>query len=187
MSAHNSSIQQTVEVIPPKKSQKGGVARDKHVRVGKQTVTPKQAKMVVGMAHGKSATQAALDAYDTDDRKTASVIAAENLGKPNVRAALQQVFESKGLTIESAAAVIQDALGANKSTTGTVYEKDEDGGQIRSGVTLIETDIPDHSIRLQAAKTALSLMGADKDPDDGSGPLTFNFKSGANVFIKAEN
>ncbi|RLI35141.1 hypothetical protein DRO66_07710 [Candidatus Bathyarchaeota archaeon] len=52
-------------------------------------LTPKQQEFANGILEGKSGTQAAVDAYNVKNRKTASVIAAENLAKPSIEEYLQ--------------------------------------------------------------------------------------------------
>ena len=47
-------------------------------------LTRKQRKFVEGMVEHGNGTKAALEAYDTDSPKVASVISAENLGKPSI-------------------------------------------------------------------------------------------------------
>ena len=63
-----------------------------------KNLTRKQVIFINGVIQGRSATQAALEAYNTNDPKVASVIASENLTKPNIREALEEVLSSNGLT-----------------------------------------------------------------------------------------
>lgn len=55
-------------------------------------LTPKQQEFANGILEGKSGTQAAVDAYNVKNRKTASVIAAENLAKPSIEEYLQTLW-----------------------------------------------------------------------------------------------
>ena len=70
----------------------------------------KQAKFVKGIAEGKTNTQSALEAYDTDSEKVASVIASENLGKPNIQEAIEQAMVKLNITPERVLKPIDDAL-----------------------------------------------------------------------------
>jgi len=79
-------------------------------KIPKGRLTPKQAKFVEGLAKGKTHTQSALEAYDTDSEKVASVIAAENLGKPSIQQALEIARVELNITPERALKPIDEAL-----------------------------------------------------------------------------
>lgn len=87
-------------------AQQGAVSKAKI----KDGLTPKQAKFVKGIAEGKSATQAALSAYDVKNYGTAAVVATENLNKPNIREAVQRALEHHQLTPEMALEPVKKAL-----------------------------------------------------------------------------
>lgn len=70
-------------------------------------LTRKQNVFVNELASGKSATQAALVAYNTSDPNIAKVIASENLTKPNIREALEEGLRTSGLSLS----VITSNLG----------------------------------------------------------------------------
>src|SRR6185312_188708 len=70
----------------------------------------KQLKFVQGVAAGKSGTQAALDAYDTDDPEVAHAISTENLRKPSIRDMLQRELEKQGITLEAIIKPVVNAL-----------------------------------------------------------------------------
>lgn len=131
-------------------------------------LTPKEAKFVKGIAEGKTKTQAALDAYNAKDDKSASVIAAQTLGKVRVQDALKDAFESAGITPDAIAKTLKDAMSANKSATfkGTVFSSAE----------------PDHAVRSSAARAAAALMGANDKDDSGGGTINFNF--GTQNYVK---
>jgi len=76
----------------------------------KPKLTPKQAKFVKGLAEGKTNTAAALEAYNTDSPKVASVISAENLGKPSIQEAIDLAMAHHNITPERALKPIDDAL-----------------------------------------------------------------------------
>lgn len=61
-------------------------------------LTRKQTTFVKELASGKSATQAAMVAYDVSDSKNASVIASQNLNKLSIREVLDDALHSQGLT-----------------------------------------------------------------------------------------
>ena len=155
---------------------KGRIKKSDMIRAGKggNKITPKQFKFAKGIAEGKSGTEAAMEAYDTDDRKTAGVIAAENLAKPSIQAALAPAFAAQGIDAERMAEILAEAMGAKK--TGAVM------GMV------IESDVPDHSVRVSAVKTAAALLGVGKEPEDPNGKgNTFNFNFGQQSFTKQVN
>jgi hypothetical protein len=179
MAAHNGT-NDTQTVVAP---QKGGVKQSEMKRRDGQLVTPKQAAFIKGVAAGKSGTQAALDAYNTTSADTAKAIASENLSKPNVKIALQQALERSGLSIDRVAEVITDASNATRIASGPRVAIAPDG-TATTIPGLVETDIPDHGTRLNAARLATQLMGAFDKDDDGSGKVTFNFGGNAKVYLK---
>lgn len=64
-------------------------------------LTKKQTLFIKRISEGKSTTEAALDAYNTDSTNVARVIASENLSKPTVRQALEEVLSSQGLSLDT--------------------------------------------------------------------------------------
>lgn len=76
----------------------------------KPKLTTKQAKFVKGIADGKTNTDSALEAYDTNSYETAAVIATENLKKPNIQDAIELARVKLNLTPERALKPIDDAL-----------------------------------------------------------------------------
>jgi hypothetical protein len=126
----------------------------------KPKLTPKQAKFVKGIAEGKTNTESALEAYDTDDYGVAASIATENLKKPEIQQAVQMSMEKQGITVDAVVKPIVDGLTAYK----TGFSKD--GDFVEFG--------PDHSTRLKASSMALDLMGA-KQKSKESGNTINNF------------
>lgn len=119
-------------------------------------LTIKQAKFVKEyIKNDGNGTQAALKTYDTDDEKTASVISAENLGKPRIQEAIEKAMVKHEITPEAAIKPIADGLKAVRT--------------LGEG----EGEVIDHATRLKASGMALKLLGADKD--DNKGGNTFNF------------
>lgn len=76
----------------------------------KTKLTPKQAKFVRGIAEGKTNTQSALEAYDTESYEVANAIAVENLQKPSIQEAVEIARVKLNLTPERALKPIDDAL-----------------------------------------------------------------------------
>lgn len=125
----------------------------------KPKLTPKQKVFVTEVAKGKSGTQAALTAYDTDSPKTASVIATENLAKPSVKQALEPIFAKHDINLDSAIAPIGQALKAQKVIiTGQ-------GDQAFAEV------VDDVELRLKGSDRALKLLGINQEVSGN----TFNF------------
>lgn len=131
-------------------------------------LTPKEIAFLKGVVSGKTKTQAAMDAYDTTSEKSASVIAAQNLGKLRIKEALEDAYDKAGITAQSIADVLSDAMLATKTATVA--------GEV------IPSTQPDHSVRVTAARTAAQLLGAGKGDDDPTGGPTFNFQT--NNYIK---
>lgn len=80
----------------------------------RKPLTPKEIKLVKGIAEGKTRRAAAMAAYDVKNVETASAVASEVLAKPNVQEALAAAFEKHGITIDAAIAPIGKALKATK-------------------------------------------------------------------------
>jgi len=123
----------------------------------RRPLTPKEIKLVRGIAEGKTKQAAAMEAYDASTPEAASSIASNTLKKVNVQEALAEAFRANGITIDAATKPIADGLKAMK----TVPNGDGEGGY----------DTADHSIRLKAAGMAFNLMGIGKQ----SGDVTINF------------
>ena len=123
---------------------------------GKQTKFVKEyVKNRVKNVNG-AGTKAAKAAYDVKNDATANVISVENLQKPTVREAIETALAKRNITIDSAIEPIAEALKATKS-----YNNQKE---------LVESDIPDHSIRLKGANSVLELLGAKK-----TAPLGIHF------------
>lgn len=161
------------------RSGKGRVANKDKVpsgRKGIESFTPKEArfakKVITEVVPGKinpktgrptTRRDAAMEVYDTDDPNVASAIAAENLQKPKFKALMADAFNKAGITPESMASVLKEAMTATKTASfnGEVMPSDE----------------PDHSVRVSAMKAAASIITEDKDDDDNGKP-TFIFQGG---------
>jgi len=120
----------------------------------RQPLTPKEIKLVKGIAEGKTKQAAAMAAYDASTPESASSIASQTLKKLNVQEALAEAFAAHGITIDAATKPIADGLKATRNTGG------EDG-----------FEVADHSVRLKASGMAFNLMGVGRQ----TGDVTINF------------
>lgn len=135
------------------------------------TLTRKEIIFLKGVASGKTNVAAAQEAYPTANYQTAAAIASENLRKPKIQEALTAAYEATGINAQSIADVLRDAMLAKKS--------------VQVDGTLLETNVADHSVRVNAARTAAHLVGAGNKGDDGSEKPTINFNIGTKNYIKA--
>lgn len=113
----------------------------------KPKLTLKEAKLVKATIEGKNQTEAGLEADPNRKPETARVWANEALQKPTVQQAIQDAMAKMGISPERIVKPISDALDAVKQNQFT--------GEID----------PDHSIRLNAAKTAASFYGLKQGGD----------------------
>jgi len=128
----------------------------------RQRLTVRERKFIMGLADGKSQTQAAKDAGYS--KKTAYSIASEKLKKPDIQQSLQALMETRGLSDDRLLSVVEDGLQAQKAI-GYLhqYKKGEDGRV--EGVKPDEVmsndfiEYPDHSTRHKYLVTALELRG----------------------------
>ena len=123
--------------------------------------------------------KAAMIATGATSEKVGSVQAHRMLENVSLREALEAALMNQGFTIDDSAKALVDALQAHKSTQGVVYEKDEEGNSTATP-TLVETDVADHGIRINAARTILSFLADKNEPAGGT---TLNF-IGNNTFVK---
>lgn len=108
-------------------------------------LTQKQAKFVRGIAEGKTNTQSALEAYDTDSYEVANAIAVENLQKPSIQQAVELARVKLGITPERALKPIDDALNDD-----------------------------DLEMRLKGSDRALKVMQLLEPKDKGGTTIVFN-------------
>ena len=111
--------------------------------VNRLMLDERERRFVKGVVAGKSMTQAAKDAgYATSTaEKRSSLI----LQRPLVRSALTNALERVGVTLEDIVQPITDALKATKSYVA------QDG-------LMVESQVPDHKIRLEASRDAVALL-----------------------------
>lgn len=122
----------------------------------KPKLTMKQAKFVKGVAQGKPATIAALEAYDTENYNVASTIAVENMQKPSVKEAIDAEMAKQGITIEKIIAPVAAALEAKTRIKS-----------VTTGETM-EIDAPDLDMQLKGHDRAVKLMSFGMKKDDGA-------------------
>jgi len=94
-------------------------------------------------------TKAALEAYDTDDPKTASVIASENLAK--LKNPVRVLMEKKNLSLGRLLDVLDEGLKAEKLIT------------TRKG----SVKVKDHLVRHKYLETAAKWLGIEKEQVSG--------------------
>jgi len=83
--------------------------------MARRELTVKQRKFVKEYAASGNGTRAALAAYDTTDPHTAEVIASENLRKPGVQAAVDELLDAQGLSDAELLAVHARFLALHRS------------------------------------------------------------------------
>lgn len=137
-------------------------------RANKHTLNERERRFVTGVVEGKSMIQAAKDAGYA--KSTAEKKSHTFLQRPLVRSALTDALEQAGVTLTQIVQPIADALKATRSYIDPTR-----------GI-LVETDIPDHKIRLEASRDAVALLGGI--PKVGEGTPTAH---GLNLFIAVDH
>lgn len=98
-------------------------------------LTRKQSVFVANYIRGKNGTDAAMAAYNIISRRTAAVVASENLRKPNIVEAICSLTPT-GYILGDSIHAIGEGLTATKGVKGQ----------------------PDHRVRLKASKMGLELI-----------------------------
>lgn len=124
----------------------------------------KEAKLVKGIAAGKTVKQAAIDARISRSThpETARVAAYEILRRPHVAAALDKALDEAGATIKATAQTVAAALKAEKITPVTFM-----------GAVTDEHRQPDHTTRLKGVEMswrARRLIGNGPE-ENGAGSV----------------
>ena len=124
--------------------------------VKRKRLTVKQLKLVSGIANGKSATQAALEAgYGRGvNANSAKVQASRALKNLNVLGALEAAFDRAGASLDASARVVSEAHQAKLGAKA----------------------LPDHHVRLKAAELNLRARRL-LAPKEESGGGTVNISS----------
>ena len=119
---------------------------------GKKKLTPTQAKVVKAKIKAElndiPISTIATEVYPNQTPESARVSMHRELQKATVQESLEQAMAKFGLTTDTLAATVGGALGAHKTL------------QVEGD--LIETEVPDHGIRLKAAGMAAQWMGVGK-------------------------
>lgn len=136
-------------------------------RANKHTLDKRERRFVQGVVVGKSLTQAAKDAGYA--RSTAEKKSYAILQRPLVRSALTKALELAGVTLVHIVQPIADALKATRSYVN------KDG-------LMVDSQVPDHTIRLEASRDAVALLGGI--PKVGEGTPTAH---GLNLFIAVDH
>lgn len=119
-------------------------------------LTTKQRKFVKAKASGMTASKAAALAYNVDER-TGSVIGSQNLAKLSIQEAVEAEYKKQGIDMAALIKPIADGLQAEKTII------------IGSGDDAFADQIPDHSIRIAAAKLGGQWLGVGKEQLIGGG------------------
>ena len=126
-------------------------------------LTPTQAKVVKAKIKAELTDtpqgKVAMEVYPHMTPGSAAVQMSRELKKPNVQEALDNAMASFGLTAETLAATVGGALGAHKTL------------QVEGD--LVETEVPDHGIRLKAAGMAAMWLGVGKQSDGNTTNVNF--------------
>jgi hypothetical protein len=137
-------------------------------RAKRQTLDERERRFVKGVVERKSMIQAAKDAgyaTSTAEKKSDAI-----LQRPLVKSALTEAMLKIGMTHEMMVQPMKDALTATRSYVDP-----------KSGL-LVETQVPDHKIRLEASRAAVALLGGI--PRVGEGTPTAH---GLNLFIAVDH
>jgi phage terminase small subunit len=98
-------------------------------------LTHKQRLFIRQYLNGMNGTEAAMSAYNVTSRKTATVIASENLTKPNIIQIIN-AWSPEGYILENSVRAIGEGLVATKGVK----------------------QLPDHRARLRAAAMGIKLL-----------------------------
>lgn len=108
--------------------------------MAKAGLTVKSAKLVKGIAEGKTIQKAALEAGYGSNPESASAIASETLKNPKVQDALQMELARQGITIEDVVAPVAKALKAKK----IIFHGKESGEAFADEVEDVELQLKGH-------------------------------------------
>jgi hypothetical protein len=137
-------------------------------RANRQTLDERERRFVKGLVKGNSMIQAAKDAgyaTSTAEKKSYAI-----LQRPLVKSAFTDAMVRIGMTHEMMVQPLKDALTATRSYVDPKSE------------LLVETQVPDHKIRLEASRAAVALLGGI--PKVGEGTPTAH---GLNLFIAVDH
>lgn len=170
-------------------------------RKPQKKLTPLQAKVVKakieGDRAGRKQAEVAHELWPHQKPRAAEASMSRVLSTVNVNDVMQKALSKAGLTADSLVDVMKDAMGATKPLEMRYWIEDEqaeldaetDGIEVNDNST-VKTKVrhvPDHSIRMGAARTVAQWMGIGKptkeDPDEPAPPPTV-FNTQVNNYIK---
>ncbi len=134
-------------------------------------LTRKQTTFVKEMVNGRSATQAAMVAYDVSNPKTASVIGSQNLNKLSVSEALEEALRSQGLTLDVIAVNIGEIANAKPEKV--------------SGDTVLKANV--ELLKLQSAYPGSKNMNVNLSLKGNIRDMTFQEAKKALQELRASN
>lgn len=134
-----------------KKSDPGKLSAKEEKHRALKRLTAKQAKLVKGLAQGKTKTQAGIDAGYSE--KSVGPIVNETLRNPNVQDALKDLMDRMGLGDEQLLQTLKEGLKADRVISAIA-------GHEANGGTTDFIEVPDHFIRQKFLDTAFKLRGS---------------------------
>ena len=107
-------------------------------------LTPKEQRFSDHYVETLKQTESAMVAYDIHNPISAKKIGNDVSNRPDVREAILQEFERRGITTDRTSSILEDAMNATKK------EKDYIDGTVE--------EVIDHSVRLNAVKEVNKIM-----------------------------
>lgn len=123
-----------------------------------QELTLKQRKWLDVYMQCGNATEAAMQAYDCQDRNSAKVIGSENLSKLN----FAEFLEDAGISDNLLRKKIEEGLDADRTISANVTIKSDDPtikNRKANGRDVDFIDVPDYATRHKYLETALKVKG----------------------------
>lgn len=133
----------------------------------KKGLTPKERRLIKGVAEGKSQTQAAKDAGYS--KRSAYELGSRALKKVEVRTALDILMDKAGLSDTKVFAAHAELMGANK-TVSVIPMKGETEGRDASASSVEFVDVPDWQARAKGIDMAHKIKGRYVEKKEISGP-----------------
>jgi len=130
-------------------------------------LTPKERKLIKGVASGKTRQKAAIDAGYS--KRSAHSTATDILKKPKIQAALTDLMDKMGLSDRCLLGIHKEMLGAHK-TVSVIPVKGETEGRDATASSVEFVDVPDWQARGKALEMGYKLKGAFIDRKEISGP-----------------
>lgn len=125
-----------------------------------RALTTKQRSFIKAKLEGKTTTAAAQEAYGIS-YDSARALGSENMRKLSIQEAINAEYERQGISLAALIKPIADGLKAERTV---IIGKAEDS---------FADQVPDHSIRIAAAKLGGQWLGIGKETDGGT--TNYNF------------